>query len=246
MALTRVIKQEVYDKLADGIKGEYQKQEDGSFVLDLTDYEDPAALKRAKDHERDQAKAARQEAKALKESLDALTAERDGLLSGAIPKADVARLEESYKKKLATRETELTTQINAAQASLQKLLVDNVAQSIAAEISTAPAVIMPHIKARLAAERSETGEFTTRILDKDGKPSAATLDELKKEFRLNKDFSAIITGSKASGGGAGGGSGGGGAASGKGVDWSKSSTLSLKDIAAGLRASGKAPEVTAE
>ena len=40
----------------------------------------------------------------------------------------------------------------------------------------------------------------TRVLDKDGKPSAMTVEELAAEFVANKDFSAIITASKASGG----------------------------------------------
>jgi hypothetical protein len=42
------------------------------------------------------------------------------------------------------------------------------------------------------------------VLGPDGKPSAATLDELKAEFVANEAFAPIIAGSKASGGGAGG------------------------------------------
>lgn len=242
MALTRIITEEAHSKLSDGIKGEYKKQDDGSFVLDIVGYEDPAALKRAKDHERDQAKAARAELKTAREELAALVEERDGLLSGAIPKGDVSKLEESWKKKLADKERDLTGQISAAQASLQRLLVDNVATTMAAELSATPSVLLPHIKSRLQAERSEAGEFTTRILDREGKPSALTVKELAEEFRLNKDFASVITGSKASGGGAAGGSGGGGAPTGKGVDWSKSKTLTPKQIAEGLRASGKITE----
>ncbi|WEM33661.1 head scaffolding protein [Pseudomonas phage PSA-KC1] len=58
---------------------------------------------------------------------------------------------------------------------------------------------MPHIKSRLMAD-FEGDTPVTRVLDKDGKPSALTIDELANEFVANKDFSAIITASKASGG----------------------------------------------
>lgn len=233
MALTRVIDKEAHAKLPPAIQTEYKAEGEG-FVLDLTDYEDPAALKRAKDHERDQAKEARKQAKELQTALDTLTEERDGLLKGSIPKADLATLEKSWATKLATKESELNKQLEAANGSLQRLLVDNVAGAIAAEISTSPALLIPHIKARLKADKGEDGSFVTKVVDAAGAPSALTVEELKKEFVVNPAFKAVITGSKASGGGAGGGGGGGGANAGK-IDFTKSP----KDIAAALKASGK-------
>ena len=80
-----------------------------------------------------------------------------------------------------------------------KTLVDNVATQIATKISNAPALLLPHIKSRLQAD-FEGDSPVTRVLDKDGKPSAMTVEELAAEFVANKDFSAIITASKASGG----------------------------------------------
>ena len=60
-------------------------------------------------------------------------------------------------------------------------------------------MLLPHIKARLQAD-FEGDAPVTRILDKEGKVSAMTVEELSAEFVANKDFSAIITASKASGG----------------------------------------------
>lgn len=211
MPIKRLITADEFSKLVPQFQGEYKKQDDGSYVLDLTDYEDPAALKRAKDFEKKEAAEAKRLLKEAQDNLSALTEERDNLIKGAIPKADVEKLESSYKTKLAAREKELTAQIETANAGLQKLLVDNVAKTLAAELSTAPAVMIPHIKSRLRAEKNTAGEFETKILDADGKLSALTIEDLKKEFIDNKDFSAILVGSKGSGGGAGGNGGGGGA-----------------------------------
>jgi len=213
MAIKRIITKAEFDKLSADLKKEYKAEEGGeNYTLDLEGYEDPAALKRAKDHEKEQRKAAEKTAKDLQDQLAALTEERDGLLKGAIPKADVEKLENSYKSKFTAREKELNAQIEAANGSLQRLLVDNVAQTLATKISKSPTVIMPHIKSRLRAEKNTAGQYETKVVDKDGNISALTVEDLEKEFIDNKDFAPIITASRGSGGGAGGSNGGGGAA----------------------------------
>lgn len=182
----------------------YKEDGAGGFVLMIEgdDSEDVGALKRAKDHEKEQRKIAEKEAKELKEKLDELTA-------GSARKAgDIEALEKSWGEKLSSREAELMKEIEGRDSHLNKLLVDNVAQSLAAKLSISPAVILPHIKSRLQAEFKE-GAGVTRVLDATGKPSALTLEELEAEFRNNKDFAPIIIGSKASGSGAGGAGSGG-------------------------------------
>lgn len=239
MALKRILTAAEFEALRPELKTEYKPSGDG-FTLDLSDYEDPAALKRAKDHEKEARKAAEKKAKDTEDALALLTEERDGLLTRAIPRGDVEKLEASYKTKLAAREAELTKQIEGMRGTLNTMLVDNVATSLAAKISTAPAVMLPHIRARLAAEHAE-GKSSTRILDRDGKPSAATIDDLEKEFLANKDFAGILVGSKGSGSGAAGGANGGGAAhKGTKIDWNKSPA----EIAAALTAQGFNPGAT--
>lgn len=235
MALKRIITKDEHAKLPDAFKAEYKADDKGeNFVLDLSDYEDPAALKRAKDHEKTARKTAEDALKAAQDQLTALTDERDNLLKGAIPKGDVDKLETSYKTKLATREKELSDQITARESQLQTILVDGEAIKLASKISTSPEVILPHIRARLKAEQVE-GKFTTRILDGEGKPSAATLADLEKEFLANKAFAPILTGSKGSGGGASGAGGGGGAPS--KLDYSKATPKQIaEDIAARAKA----------
>jgi hypothetical protein len=227
--MKRVITAEDFQALVPVLQSEYKKEGEG-YILDLTDYEDPVKLKSAKDHEKLARKTAEDAARKLQEQLDALTEERDAMLAGSIPKKDAEKLETSYKDKLQKQKDLLEGQINAAHTALQKHLVDNVAIQMAAELTESPAVILPHLKGRLKAEKNEAGEFVTKVLDKDGKPSALTIEELKEEFIVHPDFKSIITATKASGGGAGGGKGGGGANSGK-VDWN----APAKGIANNLR-----------
>jgi hypothetical protein len=77
---------------------------------------------------------------------------------------------------------------------------------MANEISVAPDLLLPHIKSRLTTELVD-GEYVTRVLDREGKPSAHSIEELQKDVMQDKRYSAIIKGSKASGGGASGGTG---------------------------------------
>lgn len=224
---------ESLDGLPDTVKSEYKKGDDGKFHLDvegIDDHPGVGALKRAKDYEKSERQKVVKQVSDLQTQLDALTEERDGILKGAIPKGDVEKLESSYKEKLAKREKELSDQIAALTGNLQTMLVDNVAQTMASRISKSPELILPHIKARLKAEFAD-GKATTRVLDKDGNPSAFGIEDLQKEMVANPAFAPIIIGSKASGSGAEGGHGGSGAP-GK-INYAKASP---KEIAAHLKA----------
>ena len=166
------------------------------FVLavdDLPQQEDTSGLK---------AKNAELLAK-LKEQKDAKAAADKAAQEAADEAArkvgDVAALEKSWGEKLAKREAELTALNDSMSGSLKTMLVDNVAQAMASEISVSPTLMMPHIKSRLSVEVQD-GKHITRVLDAAGKPSAATIDDLKKEFIGNEAFSAVIIGSKATGG----------------------------------------------
>lgn len=241
MALKKTLTADEHKKLSPEMQKEYVADGDG-FKLDVEGgFEDVAALKRAKDHEKTAAAEAKRLLHEAQTQLAELTEERDNLLRGALPKADVEKLEGSYKKKLTDQETALNAKVAAAEASLATLLVDNVATNFAGEISTAPAVIMPHVKSRLRSEKNAAGVYETKIVDADGKPSALTLADLKKEFIANPAFAPILTGSKGSGGGAAGAGGGGAPSKGK-VDWSK--PMTPKEQVAAMKSANLAPAVT--
>ena len=192
MALKKKLTKEEHAKLSDALKAEYIEDGDG-FRLDVDGDEDTGALKRAKDREAQLRKDAEKEAKELRERLESIEGD------DARKKGDIATLEKSWQSKLDKQREEYEDKLSKLTAHTTKTLVDNVASQLAHKISNAPALIMPHIKSRLMAD-FEGDTPVTRVLDKDGKPSALTIDELANEFVANKDFSAIITASKASGG----------------------------------------------
>lgn len=202
MALKRKITKLEFDALNDVLKAEY-KAHGEAYVLDTVGDEGFDALKLEKQQALDKANK-------YKADLDALQTKFDDMLRGAIPKADVEALENSWKTKLATREQELNAQIETSQRAINNLSVDAAAQKLASEISTTPELLMPLIRQRLKAEQVD-GKVTTRVLDTVGQPSALTLEDLAKEFKSNAAYAPIIIGSKASGGGAGGQGNGGGA-----------------------------------
>lgn len=191
MALKSKLTKAEFDKLSDELKKEYKEDGDG-YALDVEGAEDTGALKRAKDRETQLRKEAEQKAKELQDKIDA-SADID-----ARKKGDIETLEKSWQGKLDTAKAEADGRITKLTGALTANLVDTVAFQIATKISNSPSLILPHIKARLAAD-FEGDAPKTRVLDKEGKPSAMTVEELSAEFVANKDFAAIIIGSKASG-----------------------------------------------
>jgi len=195
-----------YDALNAALKVEY-KADGENFVLDVVGgIEDPGELRRAKQREVEARKLADTENTTLKTKLTDLQGKHDQLLAA---KGDIATLESSWQSKLDAakheHETKFTTEITKRDRFIESTLVDSVANAMAAELSGENSIVLlPHIKARLKAEL--TGDTPlTRVLDKDGKVSALSVEDLKKEFAGDKRYAPIIIASKASGGGAAGG-----------------------------------------
>lgn len=193
MALKLKITKEQYEALDEGVKVLYNEAGDG-YALDVDDIPDTGALKRAKDREAQQRKEAETRLKELEQQLEEIQG------NDARKRGDIETLEKSWASKLEQRETELSQQIEALKKHTTMMLVDNVASEIAHKISSAPKLLIPHIKARLQADL-ENGEPKTRVLDAQGQPSALSVEDLSKEFSANPDFASVIIGSKASGGG---------------------------------------------
>jgi hypothetical protein len=192
MALKKKLTKDEHEKLSDAFKKEY-KQVGDDFVLDIDGEEDIGALKRAKDHE----KSAREIAeKKLKDIEDAQKAKDEEI---ARKSGDLVALEKSYKDKAETDVAKEREKVKKRDAVIERVTVDAAAKDLAHKISNAPNLILPHIRSRMRVEWNDD-EPVARILDNTGKPSAMTLDDLGNEFVANKDFSAIILSSRATGG----------------------------------------------
>lgn len=191
MALSFKINKAAYDALSADIKKEYSQDGD-DYILDVSGIEDVGPLKRA--HDRNKVKL-----KELEKQLNDTEAELETYKSD--PKSrDIKSLEKSWNDKLNDTVKAKDGEIAKLTGFVNETLVNSVATNLAAEISNAPNLILPHILKRLAPDYSSDKPIT-KVLDKDGKPSALTLDDLKKELLTNKDFAPILIATRAKGAG---------------------------------------------
>ena len=131
-------------------------------------------------------------------------------LEAAKASGDVQALEKSWAEKLNTEKQTYEQQLQSLNGMINNLTVGSTATKLAAELAVQGSadVLLPHIQNRLKVEVVD-GNPVVRVLDREGKPSAATVEELKNEFLNNQSFAPIISGTKASGAGHRAGSGGG-------------------------------------
>lgn len=192
-----------YDALPAALKKLF-KQDGDDYVGAFQTEEEVQALKNANERNKEELRELKQ---SLKELKDAQSKAGD---DDAKRKGDIEALEKSWQAKVAAAETKAKAEIDKRDAALRQLLVTSEAAKIAAEISTAPHLIEHFVAQRLAAEFD--GDMPkTRVLDANGKPSALSLEDLKKDFLADKRFESVLIATKGSGGGAGGtkpGSGG--------------------------------------
>jgi hypothetical protein len=191
MALKKKLTADAYAALNDNIKLLYTANSEG-YLLDIEGEEDVGALKRAKDRLKVEAKEAKERAALLEAKL----AEIDG--NTARKTGDIAALEKAWQDKHTKELGERDIKLSDRDKYLARLLVDGIANSIAREVSIAPDLMLPHIKARLSAN-FDSDEPTTVVLDSTGALSKATIDDLKKEIMSDKRFASVLIGSKASG-----------------------------------------------
>ena len=174
---------------ADPTKG-YQLDIDGA-----PQQEDTGALKRALEHVRAELKV--KEA-ALKE------------------KGSTSEDLEAVRKSADAKINELRDQIKQAEKRAQAAALDKTVSELAAELAGNRAgLLVPHIAKRLVIE-SPDGNNIVRVLGKDGKASALSVEDLKNEIKADELFAPVIqagraTGSGASGSGSSTGGAGGGA-----------------------------------
>lgn len=198
MALKHKLTKVEYDALTDAMKALYKADGD-SFLLDTEGVDDVGELRRAKERETAEAKKQRERAdKAEKEAQDA----RDAI---SREKGDVSALDKSWQKKFDEGIAAEKEKSKLLGKQLNNALIDTRATAIAAELAgDAAELLLPTLKQRMQLE-IDGENVIVRVLDKDGRKSALTVDELKKEVAEDKRFAKIVIASKASGSGAAGG-----------------------------------------
>ena len=192
------------ENIDETLQGLYE-QTDTGYQLKVTgipepEKEDLSGLKNKVDELLREKKAASQKAREAAEEADAAR------LEAAKKGNDTEALDKSWQEKFNAREVELKKELEELSVTLVKLTSGQTATKIAAEIAVQGSadVLLPHLERRLRTEFRD-GSPVTVVLDKDGKPSAMSIDELKAEFQNSAAFAPLIVGTKANGAGRTGG-----------------------------------------
>ena len=144
-----------------------------------------------------------EEKKTAKIAADAKTAEAVAAAEEAARKSgDVEALEKSWGDKYA----KLQETTSATSASNLAVINDLTAGATRKDIAASMALkgsegIFEQIIANRIGVEMRDGKPITVVMDKSGKPSAATLDEFKKELSEDAALKPLLAGSKGSGGG---------------------------------------------
>ena len=192
------------ENIDESLQGLYE-QTDTGYQLKVTgipepEKEDLSGLKNKVDELLREKKAASQKAREAAEEAEAAR------LEAAKKGNDTEALDKSWQEKFNAREIELKKELESLSGTLVKLTSGQTATKIAAEIAVQGSadVLLPHLERRLKTEFRD-GSPVTVVLDKDGKPSAMSIDELKAEFQNSAAFAPLIVGTKANGAGRTGG-----------------------------------------
>lgn len=192
------------ENIDESLQGLYE-QTDTGYQLKVTgipepEKEDLSGLKNKVDELLREKKAASQKAREAAEEAEAAR------LEAAKKGNDTEALDKSWQEKFNAREIELKKELEELSGTLVKLTSGQTATKIAAEIAVQGSadVLLPHLERRLRTEFRD-GSPVTVVLDKDGKPSAMSIDELKAEFQNSAAFAPLIVGTKANGAGRTGG-----------------------------------------
>lgn len=189
----------------------FYAEKDGKFYLQVEGVVPESSVAGLKaNHDQLLTEKKEQQRLAQEAESEKLRIEREALEESARQKGDWQALEDSYKAKLAEKETEFTSKADTLRKQVYKLTVGDQAIKLASEISKSHAIgiMTPFIEQRLTLDENNN----VRVLDLQGKPSAMTIDDLKQEFKANAMFQDIVVANNSSGGGATGGGQGGGAA----------------------------------
>lgn len=181
------------DEVDPAFHAEYKPDGEG-FVLDV-EGESPGieAMRRARDNEKEAHKTTKSRLKEIETEMDAMRTQ----LADKTGNSDT--IHKSWEKKFAEKCAEYDNIISGLNGSLSKVTVGSAAKALS-QLFIVPSFAEANIRARLTTEIVD-GEAVVRVLDKNGKASAMSLEDLEKEFKNDKELAPALKGSGGSGGG---------------------------------------------
>jgi len=223
MALAAIVKEETYTGLSEEIQKEYTKQDDGTYLLDVTAVDDFAlenvkGLKSALSSERTAREAAETKLKAF-DDLDVAKA-REALtkveeMANWKPEDKVqeqihaitTQLTEKHKTELRKKDQANSTLIK----QLEKVMIEAEAVKAITENKGSSTLLLPHVLNATRMRQNDQGGFVVEVVGEDGNPriSPATgstapmlIAELVAEMKNQDTFAPAFEGSGATGSGA--------------------------------------------
>jgi hypothetical protein len=206
------------------LKEFYTQGDDGKYRLAVEDPEslvDTEGLKSALGKERQRSREMAARLKALEQidpaEFSRLKKESEQRAQNDLAKAGrwdllKARLEQEHQGALAEQEKTIAR----LRADLGRQLMDSAASTALSRAGGMPALLLPHVKARLQMMESEHGP-QLRVIDQDGNErlhdgAPMTLEDLVAEMRSDPLFAPAFSGNGGSGGGSPAGAGSAGQA----------------------------------
>lgn len=192
--MKRKITKVEFEALNEVLKAEYEEKNGAYFAKLEDDDEAITSLKQAKDNE----KLSHAETKAkLKKFEDELANKEAERLRAS---GDVKALEDSWNAKYTTRESELLKRISDSDNMIKSTQKETILATLASKLVDAKdsRIFKMSVKDRIDVEIVD-GSIKHRILDKEGKPSALSIEDFEKELRADQEYSSIVIASQASG-----------------------------------------------
>jgi hypothetical protein len=200
------------DGLTEALRSEYKQEEDGLFHLKLEGLTDGnghiavQGLVRAKEQETAYTNAAKEELRIAKEASKKAKDDLHARLAGKVDKSDYDALSTSWEGKLAeektAHETERTRLANALAEATVGRQASEIANAEGVAVTPAAAKLLTGLLVkRLKVEIDADGHPVTKVLDKNGKPSATAFVDFQKEVVADSEYAPLLLGTGASGSG---------------------------------------------
>lgn len=225
MAMLAKLNQEAYDALPESInpKAEYKKQDDGTFLADITAVdghalEDVSGLKSSLSKTLEREKVANKKLKEFEGIDPAKAREAIGKIKEVAdwtPEQKVKEQIEAITKQLTEKHAgelgEKETVASTLKTQLEKVLIEASAIKAIIENKGSVDLLLPHVLKFTRMRKSDNGEFISEVVDaednvrismKQGSTSPMPISELVSEMKSNKTFAPAFDGTGASGSGA--------------------------------------------
>ncbi len=190
-----------YDALPEALRAEYTENGE-DFTLKIEDGPDFEKLERKRSIEAEHRKNAETKLYEAEKREQKLI---DQLKNAGGDSEKIAEIEKKHQAEMQKLRDEREAEQKAAIEQRNLSMINDIASSFINEKFSAPPSIAKMVAASFASRLSiedVDGQQVARVVDAEGKPSIMGVDELKKEFLDNADYSGIIKANAGKGGGA--------------------------------------------